>query len=76
MLLAAKPPADLASRPTPLAPNREDSLSSPWYRKWWIWAIAGGAVAAGIGTTAVIQNQQSGALNVPPHDKALNAPDK
>lgn len=24
---------------------------TPWYRKWWVWAIAGGAVAVGAGVT-------------------------
>ncbi len=24
---------------------------TPWYRTWWIWALAGGAVAAGVGVT-------------------------
>ncbi len=24
---------------------------SPWYRKWWVWAIAGGVVAVGTGAT-------------------------
>jgi len=25
-----------------------------WYRKWWVWAIAGGVVAAGTGTTVYL----------------------
>jgi tetratricopeptide (TPR) repeat protein len=27
---------------------------SPWYRKWWVWAAIGGAVAVGTGTTVYL----------------------
>ena len=27
---------------------------APWYRRWWVWAIAGGVVAAGTGTTVFL----------------------
>jgi hypothetical protein len=25
-------------------------VDTPWYRKWWVWTIIGGAVVAGTGT--------------------------
>jgi len=38
--------------------TREISLSyqapTPWYRKWWIWAITGGVLAVGTGTVVYI----------------------
>ncbi|MFT3926348.1 MAG: hypothetical protein QM778_27630 [Myxococcales bacterium] len=38
--------------------SRHDEAKPVWYRRWWVWAIAGGALAAGAITTAlVVQNR-------------------
>lgn len=35
------------------------SEPTPWYAKWWTWAIAGAVVAGAITTTVIIVNQQA-----------------
>ena len=46
-------------------PGRETAMRldmraepTPWYGKWWTWAIAGAVVAGAITTTVVLVNQQ------------------
>jgi hypothetical protein len=47
---ASPPPAlDVSAHPTP-APARDES--SPVYTRWWLWAIVGGVVVAGVGGAA------------------------
>jgi len=41
-----------ADRPRELALGWEPPV--PWYRKWWVWAVAGGVVAAGTGATVYL----------------------
>lgn len=31
---------------------------TPWYRRWWVWAIVGGALTAGTGTTVYLMSQE------------------
>jgi len=46
------PPAmDLKSQPAPSA--ADDQPPSPFYGRWWFWAIVGGVVAAGVGGAAL-----------------------
>ena len=47
-------------RPPPRGENGNNGkvAASPWYSKWWVWAIVGG-VAVGAGTTAVILGMNS-----------------
>jgi hypothetical protein len=52
LLLAAPAVTPSAAR----VPRRSDPDGSPWYSRWWVWAIAGTA-AAGIITTAVVAAQ-------------------
>jgi hypothetical protein len=52
----ASAPAPLVERePMSSAPrDSRDEAKPVWYRRWWVWAVAGGAVAAGAVTTALV----------------------
>ncbi len=45
----------------PLATRGDREASPAWYRRWWVWAIAGGAVAAGAITAALVVSQREDA---------------
>jgi len=32
----------------------------PWYRKWWVWAVVGGVIAAGTGVTVYLVTREPG----------------
>ena len=51
----APPPAPAASQPfaADRVPKASRPGASPWYRRWWIWAIAG-AVVVGAGVTVAV----------------------
>ena len=52
--------AEPAAHPVSLQDERRESEAKPaWYRRWWVWAIAGGAVAAGA-VTAVLVTRDRG----------------
>jgi hypothetical protein len=47
---SARPPAlELSARPTAA---KEEETASPFYARWWLWAIVGGVVVAGVGGAA------------------------
>lgn len=53
-----------------LGERREEEAKPVWYRRWWVWAIAGGAVAAGAITTGlVLRDRDQGAQAGRPSDK-------
>jgi hypothetical protein len=60
---AAKLRPERTTRPEKLAtlPNRPGSV--PWYRRWWIWTIAGAVVAGAV--TAVVVTQTGGSDRLP-----------
>ena len=46
------------ARPTEIALRYDP----PWYRTWWVWAIAGGVVAAGTGVVVYAVVWEPGSL--------------
>ena len=44
------------NRPRVITLNYEEP--EPWYRKWWVWAVVGGVVAAGTGVTVGLLLQE------------------
>jgi hypothetical protein len=36
----------------------EKLYGSPWYKKWWVWAIAGGVVAGGVTLTVFMKRRR------------------
>jgi hypothetical protein len=57
-----------ASAPGP-SERREDAEARPaWYRRWWVWALVGGAVAAGGVTAGVLLSRDHGGSAAPNHD--------
>jgi hypothetical protein len=43
-----------------------EEAPTKWYAKWWVWAIAGGVLAASMTTAIVLSNQDQppGTVNV------------
>jgi hypothetical protein len=51
------------------APGPQASEARPaWYRRWWVWALVGGATAAGV-TAAVLTTRDSGAASPLPDER-------
>jgi hypothetical protein len=49
--------------------STDDGMKSDWYRRWWVWAIAGGAVAAGALTAALVVKSRDDSGTPAPSDK-------
>jgi hypothetical protein len=50
--------------------SSDRTAAKPWFRRWWVWAIVGGIVAAGVTTGAVLGTRSTdGGIDVPPIDQ-------
>ncbi|MCA9670910.1 MAG: hypothetical protein KC503_35180, partial [Myxococcales bacterium] len=55
---ASTAPAAAVTQPSPpAAPVRR---ARPWYRRWWVWTLIGGAVAAAAGVSIGVAAANSG----------------
>jgi|GEM_PF-6912474 len=63
-------PAPRFAPSAPPAPERPESEAKPaWYRRWWVWALAGGVVAAGAVTALVVSHHADSAAPPKASDK-------
>lgn len=65
--ISVRDPNQVAKTEPVVAKTVEAQLSRPWYTRWWVWTIAGAAVAAAGVTTAVLMSRgtASGPINIP-----------
>jgi hypothetical protein len=42
--------------PQKTGPKKLGPVSTPWYKKWWFWTIAGAVIAGGVTTAIVVTN--------------------
>jgi hypothetical protein len=60
----------VAVAPVRVDPRVDDTTRKPWFRRWWVWTIVVGVVAAGVTTGAVLGTRASDrGIDVPPIDE-------